>query len=110
MSLWYVNIPLSGSDLKLQDYALLEKIRNQCGGCQGYVSPLPYPHGHTYCLSIELEVNGELEEPLDDMVAECLFNMAYDKVQQWMRDLPTSGLPFTRSDCTLKRFEQQWFR
>lgn len=98
MSTWYVNIPLSFYDAQLNEYALLEKIRAQVGGCQGTVTSRPDNHGHSHCLSIKLEICGELSEPVDDMVSQCLFGMAYDKVEQWRRDLRRNGLPFSLID------------
>ncbi|KAJ5587229.1 uncharacterized protein N7459_002994 [Penicillium hispanicum] len=95
MPSYWCNVFLSCQDSYLNDSGLLRKIQCYIQNRKGSITAHPADRSHDHCVSIPLEICSELTGTTG-AIADSMFDMAYDKLDQWMRDLPHQGLPFCR--------------
>lgn len=89
----WVNVFFDPEDAIMSDMALLKRIQSDLEAHLAVVSDTCLMASRPLCISIAIYIS-QFADPLD--VENKIFRDAVAVVQQWMRNVPTQGMPFLR--------------
>lgn len=97
MSTYYCNIWLLCNDANLCDLGLLQKVLSLVKSRQCTITASPGRNGDRHCLAIPLEITFAISRPIVGGIADSLFRMSEEKVEQWIQNYRQTGnLSFCR--------------